>query len=326
MVNISKIGQPHVINMMKLFKNRLVSAQEIYAILDNTPNNARYLGCLPYDWFPRGMKSSDFTAFSEDVFETFSDFAKEVHSSPNVHIDCLVPFFKAFEKKLGAILGKKINISFENNGFYGKILKITTDKDKFALKFFHAGRRSDDHGKTKEIANAIAYNHSKTKAKRSQFFFGKIAGKNDKDGFILTEFVEGKRRFVPDTPPEFEYRRFDTPDAENGFNKINGKLYDFGLIKANYSNKTAETIAKKMLSAIKLGDKEEVLKLIAKYKGTNEYAEVIEKILNRYLMMREQSGKVFLKNYSGKQIEIMGLLERGGEQVEKEIVYPWEFM
>ena len=326
MVNISKIGQTPVINMMKLFKRRLVSAQELYAILEHTPDKARYLGYLPPEWIPKSIGASEKAAFSGDVFEAFSDFAKEIHSSQNVHINSLVPFFKVFEKKLGAILGKETKVSFENNGFYGKILKITIGKKDFALKCFHSGRINDHHGKTKEIANAIAYNHAKKSSKRSRFYFGKIANKNDKDGFILSEFVDGSSKFINDTPAEFEYRRFDTPDAENGFNKINGKLYDFGLIKPNYSNKTAETIAKKILSAIKLGDKEEVLRLIEKYKGTNEYDEVIEKILNRYLMMREHSGKFFLKNYSGSQIEIMGMLERGGEEIEKTIVYPWEFM
>ena len=309
MTNISAVGQKTTVNMMRLFKRRLVCAGELKAILSHVSEEERCLGHLPTDWFGRKKTDEEKAAMTKDVFKAFSFFAKGVYSKIDAGESIFESFLKFLKKDLRKITKKQVSMSYWGKGLFGKVFKLRINNKDYAVKVFHmSDSLNNNHGKSKEIANAIAYNHSKKRSSRADFYFGKIAGEFDMDGFLVTEFVHGKAEEIIPPPGRYEYRRFWTPDAYRGYNTINGKLLDFGGIYKNFSNKKAEKMAKTLSRAILRGEVNTAVNLIRTKGNTPEYKEVVRKFLQEYSEIKENQ-KILYYEHTDRQRIIFHLLE-----------------
>ncbi|MCR4881192.1 MAG: hypothetical protein K6A44_04485 [bacterium] len=287
MTKISATGQRATVNMMRLFKRRLLSAEELKAIVKSTPQEERYLGHLPTDWFGKRKTNEEISELTQKVFASFSRFATGVYSKINMSPVLYESFIKYLRADIRQLTKHRASMEYVGRGLFGKVFKLKVKGKEYALKVFHmSDRESDLHGKSKEIANAIAYNHAKSRRRRADFYFGKIAGENDMDGFILTEFVPGEMVEKNLAPRRYEYRRYSTNDAYKGYNTINGKLVDFGDISDVFTNKMSASIAKQLLWAIQARDYKKAYSLILKYENLPEYREAAKNIFDRYQAIR----------------------------------------
>ena len=316
---INTTGIKHQIpNMMRMFKRRLVSQQELDAMLVGISSQQRNLGSLPSDWFSSSLPKDKYSTFTQKIFSVFGNFAKKSKSQIDTKESYFVEQLEELEKRLEKALGKKIKTQHIGRGSIGRTFKLVVGENegkKYVIKIFHLGERVDGHGKSKEIANAINYSHTKQKPARAQFFFGRIAGKKNYDGFMVTEYIPGKEDVFFSVPgPQIKYSRFNLIDAI-GRNKKQGSLVDFGEIERKYTNKKAEEIAKQLIDALKKSDYKHAKKIVSKYKKLPEYEEVVLKLLDDCPIDEDICRMKNIRvdwDYTPEQIKIIKMLEEIG--------------
>lgn len=278
-------------NLFHFLKKKLRTKKEIEAFILNLPAEKRYMGSLPDNWrkqFPPD-KIKDKTS---EIGKIFSDFAKSSYTSKTVNGSKLKKQALELEKRLTESLNTQCRVSYINSGQYGKVFKIEGLNEELALKIFHNdplySRLNPEHGRTKEIANAIYYSNAIKPNQSSRFYMGKLALDDEPDGFMLTSWVksEGKERNFIDLFDALylEYKKFTLKDK--GQNTIQNRLVDFGAISLSYENFRQQDFAKKLIPLIKKGDEKEILKLKEKYADDKDFikaSQIIMQNINYYL-------------------------------------------
>ena len=309
MANISSIGQNTTVNMLRLFKRRLVEPAELKAILSHVSDEERCLGSLPVDWFGTKRTSEERKLLTKNIFNIFSDFAKDTYSSSYVSPEKFEPFVLKFCSSLQDILDKAVTMSYLDKGLFGKVFRLNAGDKDYALKVFHSGVTNQKHGKTKEIANAINYCHDRKRRSRADFYFGKIAGEKDEDGFMVTEFIQrDPKEFLMRMHPLYQYRRYCVVD-EGGFNNIKNRLIDFGDIFRYYPDKKTEKMAKRLTNAVASGDFKTVIEMKKEYGSNSVFGNIIADILGEYSIFKDVP-RLLKQKHSPKQLEILSFLER----------------
>ncbi|MCR4880663.1 MAG: hypothetical protein K6A44_01740 [bacterium] len=279
MVNISQI-RPKTVNMMRLFKKRLASPEQMQAILENIGDNERNLGSIPYDWFEKTLSTDERGSFASMVFDIFADFAASIRSAwfapiPQQKISML-------QQNLSEHVDKKATVEYLAEGAIGKAFKFNIKDKNYVLKIFHDVTGLDlEHGKNIEVANAISFCHGTKPSQRANFFFGKIAREKDKDGFMVTEFVPQGKNAKSISPTEMEYHRFYIFDDAKR-NTVDGKRVDFGGIRLNYSSKEKEQLAKKFFPILERIDKKAIKKLLENERTASDFTDFLADFWDKY--------------------------------------------
>ena len=285
--NTINSGNYNTINLLKYFKNKLHSFDEITRILRKLPEDEKYIGHLPDTWrkifSPSEIKSK--TLEIQKILSGFSQEVSETDGHPVLTEKVMEKIGKALEK----ILGQKAEVGFAGIGMFGPVFRIKTETEDLALKYFHKLKFFDlwrgtiheaykKHGQTMELQNAVAINHAIKPSKRAKFYCGKATIVGQDGGFMLSEFVpsSGELRVLPPYHPkeEFIYSKFNFGDINTEGNLINGKITDFGNIVREFENKSQENFAKEIFPLIVKGETEKIKKLIALHKGNSDFEKV----------------------------------------------------
>lgn len=221
--NSSNLKYPH--NLTDFLEKNPLNAYQIQKLLAIYPNTSRNVGCLPKKW--------NANAYSAEIRGILDKFRKEVacvsHKSTYIKGNPIV----ATQQELSNILGKKVIITELDTGKFAKAYKISVDgADDVVMKVFHkkpltAYDNFNVNGEFIEPQRGMFL--SANSEKFAKTYYGKISTEIDKDGYILTEYLEKSDKVVPQS--EFiklkDYFVF-CDDVSEGHNIINGKIYDFG--------------------------------------------------------------------------------------------------
>ena len=271
--NGEKKSQP---NLYHTLQKRLHTADEVFQLIDKRGEEERYLGSLPVNWV-RAFKPEEIKQKTTEIFHIFSDFANDAMSTEN-HVYSKeedVPLVK-LKNSLDKAMNTDTNIEFIGSGDYGRVYRIQALDEDVALKIFYSDITMKFlkafHGNPIEISNAIALNHTLKPNQCSKFYCAKISQFNEKDGFMLTKFVEPDNKNYPPLTP-FDYSRFLYIDANRnkGENFIGSRLIDYGDIRKKYLTFQEQQMAKQLLPLMKKKDIAGISALNDKYSDNKDW-------------------------------------------------------
>ena len=243
--------------LTQFLRENYTTVDELDDLLDVLPSTSRNVGDMPDGWLTNIPVDKRGQA-SEEIFEAITHFQQ--------NRDII-----ALEKELTAVMGKDVKIKHLGSGSYGTGYKVTVDgADDTVLKIFHKSCVGDElaelgkdlptmirkplkanieksyqvHGQHIETQTGLFVNeHSDDFVK---MYFGRVAGKNNQDGFLVTQFLDDGVTPVPKTTvkPGYNIKSNDafTLDSFKGklfgplmggkdHNIINGKIIDYGAVK-----------------------------------------------------------------------------------------------
>ena len=273
-------------NLLHFFKKGLHPIGEITAFLSKLTDEEKYIGFLPDKWRQKFIPS-DIKDKTREIQHLFSQFARDSYTSSDTPIAEFQKQIEALQTGLEEILGDKCNIEYVGSGAFGKVFRIQCAKEDLALKIYHdspPARLLNEHGKTKEIANAVALNHTLKSSRCARFYCGKVTENSEPDAFMLSQFVpdNGKPK-IKETLRGWIYRRFCLNDRVKQGNIISGKITDFGGIVREYENYVQQDFAKKLYPLIRSGDSKAILRMKAKYANDKDFNclwQSIENLIN----------------------------------------------
>ena len=194
-----------------LRKNHLL-AHELEELLTIYPLLKREVGEIPADWLNNVKDKKQAT---KEIYKAFQNFQNSKNTS-------------AFSINLTKILSKKTTVEYLSKGAYGTTYKIEIDGAKTTCaKLFHTNFNTYNdlvNGGHYEVQAALFLNaHSSDFVK---MHFGKVAGKENKDGFLVTQFLSDSITPIEEKtiPNNFNIKYLDNKPQ----NIINGKIVDFG--------------------------------------------------------------------------------------------------
>ena len=212
-------------NLTDFLEKNPVNAYEIQKLLAIYPNTSRNIGSLPQEW--------NVGSHSDEIREILDKFRKEAAC-----VSDKITFIKGnpiltIQKELSNCLGKKVIVTELGTGKFAKVYRISVDGAKdVVMKVFHkkpltAYDSFNIHGEFIEPQRGIFLSANSDKFAKTHC--GKISTEIDKDGYILTEYLEESDKVLQQN--EFiklkNYLVF-CDDVNEGHNVINGKMYDFG--------------------------------------------------------------------------------------------------
>lgn len=200
------------------------------------PATSRNVGEIPKSWLKNIPKEEQQDA-KEKIYLAISDFQKK-------------NYIEDFAQDLTDILGMEVGIRELNTGVFGTCYEISAEGEKsMCLKKFLLNPREKHpaHGQHIEVQTGLFVNeHSNDYVK---MHFGKVSPEGFKDGFLVTEFLDGYTPPTENTNIKDGYSIicYDTSD---GRNQIAGKIYDFGGIEVKKINnemndKTSQDVLQK---------------------------------------------------------------------------------
>lgn len=207
-------------DMTQYLKENYVDAKTLTDLLIKFPATNRNVGSMPTTWIGNVSENEKEQA-SNGVYNSISDFQKSKD-------------IKQFSKEMSDILGKQVNVEELKTGNYGTGYKLEMENaPALCLKIFSSDEDKDKnmlniHGQHIEVQNGIFANeHSNDFVK---MYFGRIAGFNCDDGFLVTQYLDENITPVETGEKETSYKVI-SDDTFIGHNKINGKIIDFGGIR-----------------------------------------------------------------------------------------------
>lgn len=312
-------------NLYHTLKKRLHTADEVFQLIDKQKEEDRYIGSLPVNWV-RAFKPDEIKDKTTEIFHIFSDFATDAISTEN-HLYSKeedVPLLK-LKYRLDKALNTNSNIEYIGSGDYGRVYRIQALDEDVALKIFYSDITMKllkaFHGNPMEISNAVALNHTLKPNQCSKFYCAKISQLDEKDGFMLTKFVEPDNKKYPPLTP-FDYSRFLYMDANRnkGENFIGGRLIDYGDIRQKFPNKKQQQMAKQLLPLIKKKDIEGIRALNDKYsdnKNWESYLKGTTTLFQRKAREPEYFAINIAPNLTKTDIQMYSLLGVDFSDIEK---------
>lgn len=245
-------------DLTEYLKNNYVSADQLDDLMAAYPTTNRHVGEMPTGWLDN-ISSPNQLAAQEEIYEAIAKFQSSGNKAD-------------LADDLTAILGKDVNVEELGSGMFGTGYKISMDgADDTCLKIFNQGdtteafinQRINDfglkgkaadkfrakntskiynaHGQNAEVqAGLFANEHSDDFVK---MYFGQVAGANNTDGFLLTQFLDDGITPVSTGAKSGGYiiKSGDAFKKDSFLGKAfmltsdknmkNGKIIDFGAIK-----------------------------------------------------------------------------------------------
>lgn len=200
--------------------NDYIDAQSLTDLLIKFPATNRNVGFIPTDWLGNVSENSKEQACN-DIYDSISSFQK-------------FKDIQNFSREMSEILKRPVTVTELKTGNYGTGYKIETENAiALCLKIFSSDEDKDKnmlniHGQHIEVQNGIFANeHSSDFVK---MYFGRVAGFNCDDGFLVTQYLDDNITPVETGCNETPYKVV-SDDTFIGHNKINGKIIDFGGIR-----------------------------------------------------------------------------------------------
>ena len=224
-------------------KHRL-SPNDAERIIAANPNISRYLGDVPHDWLK--LANTNIKKVDEETKVALSFFAKITYDNSEYYSDYSAEC-DFLSKALSKILNTQTKVHHIDDGETGKVFCIDVNNQKYALKTFHdfdrCGRRRNGHGMQYEPLDAafISKNMPAASNRYTTFYLGKYSNERDRDGFILSSFVD---KTTPKAKDHILRDYFEPVYSIDTFcqNKINGRIYDIGGLRYTYNDYSSEKI------------------------------------------------------------------------------------
>ncbi len=199
-------------NLTKHLQENYLKKVELDNILTAHPLTRREVGEIPQKWLD---KTQDKDKATKQIYKAIKEF------QGRKDIDKLT-------QNLSQILNTKVKVEKIGQGAFGFTYKITVQNcSPVCLKIFNHSSRNDfalGHGPKQEIQTGLFLNrHSNDYV---QVLFGKVETQYTKDGFLVTQFLDGTTTQLRNKNilSNCDIRYYDNRDA----NKINNTIIDFG--------------------------------------------------------------------------------------------------
>lgn len=206
-------------DMTSFLKNNYLSAQSLSDLLSVFPKTKREVGNLPKGW-----ENADF----KKVCDCIDEFR-------------LKRDIKKFERNLSSVLKKDVKVQRLSFGNYGIGYKISSNGvEDVCLKLFYSKQYKKEtklNGQYIEPQTALfVNNHSNDFVK---MYFGRIAGKNNNDGFLITQYLKNDTIPLETNPDDCDKYIIDSADISQYNNTSCGKIYDFGMVYIKSKDKSS---------------------------------------------------------------------------------------
>lgn len=277
--NLANLNAPLVnasddkVDLERYARKDLRSSAQAESIIMKYPQTSRYIGSLPYKWL-EDVPEEDRKAYTDRVFELFSDFAKKVSCPRESYPGDYVKQIEEFSADLEHITGKKSKAAYLNQGTIGRAYKFSVGDDDFVVKTFFTNPLAlgyySRHGKGAEILSAVYAKYNAPKGDFADFYFGKFAGKDDLDGFIVTKFIDYDNAKVSYTKNLVLDRVSKHPVTCNNIvnNTVADTVVDYGEIrKGQLSSKRQYKIQRLIMQAVLSEDIDKLNEICRKYEG-----------------------------------------------------------
>ncbi len=276
------------VDLTKYVREELTSPECFEAFLEKFPNASRYLGDVPKSWVRNNLEKA------QQICEFFSEFAKGTltphfhdlkfdHVKHNAQIQSAA---RELESKMGSVLGRETKVGDIGAGTYGKVFWLNTGEGVYAIKVFHKyeGKlmEMDYHGKSAEVLNACATSNPRNvdAGRYAPFYFGKFAGDNDNDGFMVTKFIDNTSAFYLNWRDKrlYTWTEYIYPIDANSSNCMEDTIIDFGALTLNeeLKNPKKRYFAKRIAKAVDDENIEAIRDLKKRYGGFKEFHEALE--------------------------------------------------
>lgn len=287
---------------------KLVTNEEaVLEVLEKFPKSRRFVGNLPPDWIdkiPKGNRKETI----QQIQDIFSEFAEKLctpmYTAFNKDENFVIDFLNKLQKTLKLVP----NIEFIKEGSLGKAFKLEIGNKNYVLKTFHSNTDPcyrQKHGKIIETSRT-PYTEKNGYKSFADFYLGKIASKEGKDGFILTGFEDKNKNLTQQEEIKRLLRLlkapFTSPDiiiyhnARQDLNMIGRKVIDLGSLKL-----LDETFNKMLVKAA-----EEIGKYCFNTKKSAENKQkVLDKILETYNSYINHNNKKFIASIGTNLVVIL---------------------
>ncbi len=243
------------INLKKMLIKRHYNGFEILDILDKFPNSNRNIGSIPKVFLEKVSNKKETSKKIFDLFAKYSlilnfDYSLEKDDTEYIDCDC-----DSLANELSGLIDKNVKIKYIGHGCNGNGFKINIDSEKFFYKVYYPLGNKDTinkHGATAEVSSAVYAQTYSSKGVFAKFFFGKIASKTSKDGFLITEFID-KNKDLRDNSIRnlrINYITLTPNELCRSDNTLCGKFVDFGGIEESNIKELQNPAMRKMIRII----------------------------------------------------------------------------
>jgi len=222
----------------KITGNSITVQEAVREAIEANPKSRRFVGNLPAEWI-KALPKENRKEHVQKIQDLFSGLAENLSTPKGTKFEKIENFCTDFSQQLKQILGLDTNIKDIGSGDIGKTYKLEIGKNKYVFKTFHSDVSSEVHGKILEPSRA-PYANKKGCKSFIDFYFGKIATGDTKDGFMLTKFEDPKQQLIPAEElkrlirilksPVVSTDTFISMARNNSKNIIGEKIVDFGAL------------------------------------------------------------------------------------------------
>lgn len=214
-------------DITKYLEENPLDAYQLQKLLAKYPNTNRNFGELPSKWNISTQEQSD------KVRMIFDKFREEVACTSHKKTLITGNPLSTMQKELSNILGREVRVIELETGKFAKGYKISVDgAEDVVMKVFHKKPETlyesfNIHGQFVEPQRGIFL--SANSEQFAKTYFGKITTEIDRDGYMVTEFLEdtGRKASFDEHLELKDYFVF-CEDVAEGHNILDGKIIDFG--------------------------------------------------------------------------------------------------
>lgn len=257
----------------KFFKtNFATGAAMIQAAKAKFFRSRGFVGNLPKSWIdliPKAERPEKIAA----VQDTFAEFAGKLYCERESLPDFEAPF-REFSGKMTSILGITPEINYLGQGYIGKAYKLKMGGENYVFKVFHTDPYKfgydSAHGKGIEPAVAPFVKAKTARGVFAKFYFGKVAGEQDADGFMVTKFIDEnnakKGNFFNNLSLYMIYLYSNLITCGEPFDKkVRNTILEYGAIRLNSAsvlkNLKARKISRRLWKAVDNGSLKQIEEL-----------------------------------------------------------------
>ncbi len=284
-------------DLTQLVRTKFHTPNQFIEVLNKHPKASRFLGVVPESW---SGGSADKAAQIQAVFTKFAKSTCVPDTKEMLVLDIPYDFkikiaAKMLELKMNKILGKKTHIEPLDSGAYGKTFILNDGKENFVIKTFHTGMDGgySIHGRGAEVLNACFASENATKGEFSDFYFGQFARKDDKDGFLVTKYIDKTNASAENVIGRrlYDWAQYIKVADDCFENHIGGTIIDFGHLEVNedLADRKMRFIVKLIVETIDAQKADRIKPIIKQYGKTKEFTDAI-----KYLRKKAATDKFYL--------------------------------
>lgn len=303
-------------NLTSFLKKELKTPKQVEQILKECPQTSRHIGALPSDWLTN-IPKSERADYTKKISGLFSYFAQKTSLPRKIEGEAFNETVSEFGKRLQALTGQNVEVSYLGKGTIGRTFKIKVGKNTYVSKSFFPDPQKhgyySSHGKGAEICNASFASKHAVKGQFADFYFGKFARHDDNDGFLVTKFIDINNARISRIKNKslnlFLESKVFSNDSFNIENSILDTVLDYGAVSKGYlKNDKRFKIQRLLKEAIDTDNSDKYNIILKKFKGHDldfvlkETKENLSEALESLEVIKTITGLSSLKSKEAKLV------------------------